>query len=264
MAYQGEYFVERYGAKAAERTPPIRRMLEAGVPVGAGTDATRVASYNPWVSLSWLVTGRTLGGLALYPTANLLDREEALRLWTQANAWFSTETGKKGQIKVGQLADLAVLSDDYFSVPDTSIQNITSVLTLLAGKPVYADADFKGLAPPLPPAMPDWSPVRAYGGYQKRADTGGHVHTRALAAGCGCANACGLHGHDHATAWSADLPTCRPQMRSRSGVCSVAAAGRCNRPPGQRPKAWRSLVGNRCNYVSQAARIDFRPMEYIG
>jgi predicted amidohydrolase YtcJ len=207
MAYQGEYFVERYGAKAAERTPPIRRMLEAGVPVGAGTDATRVASYNPWVSLSWLVTGRTLGGLALYPTANLLDREEALRLWTQANAWFSTETGKKGQIKVGQLADLAVLSDDYFSVPDTSIQNITSVLTLLAGKPVYADADFKGLAPPLPPAMPDWSPVRAYGGYQKRADTGGHVHTRALAAGCGCANACGLHGHDHATAWSADLPT---------------------------------------------------------
>src|SRR5690606_17851601 len=55
MAFQGEYFIERYGAKAAERTPPIRRMMEAGVPVGAGTDATRVASYNPWVSLSWLV-----------------------------------------------------------------------------------------------------------------------------------------------------------------------------------------------------------------
>ena len=72
---QGEYFVERYGAKAAERTPPIRRMLEAGVPVGAGTDATRVASYNPWVSLSWLVTGKTIGGLTLYPAANRLDRE---------------------------------------------------------------------------------------------------------------------------------------------------------------------------------------------
>src|SRR3977135_2408332 len=87
MAFQGEYFVERYGAKAAERTPPIKRMLQAGVPVGAGTDATRVASYNPWVSLSWLVTGKTLGGLALYPTANRLDREEALRLWAEANTW---------------------------------------------------------------------------------------------------------------------------------------------------------------------------------
>ena len=73
MAYQGEYFVERYGNRAAERTPPIRRMMEMGVPVGAGTDATRVASYNPWVSLSWLVTGKTLGGLSLYPTANRLD-----------------------------------------------------------------------------------------------------------------------------------------------------------------------------------------------
>ncbi len=115
MAYQGEYFVARYGPKAAERTPPVRRMINMGVRVGAGTDATRVASYNPWVSLSWLVTGKTLGGLSLYPAANRLDRDAALRLWTEANSWFSTETGKKGQIKSGQLADLVVLSDDYFS-----------------------------------------------------------------------------------------------------------------------------------------------------
>ena len=98
MAYQGEYFVERYGQRAAEHSPPIRRMMEAGLPVGAGTDATRVASYNPWVSLSWLVTGSTIGGLRLYPPANRLDREMALRLWTEANTWFSTEVGKKGQI----------------------------------------------------------------------------------------------------------------------------------------------------------------------
>ena len=207
MAFQGEYFVERYGSKAAEHTPPIRRMLQAGVPVGGGTDATRVASYNPWVSLSWLVTGKTLGGLALYPTANRLDREEALRLWTEANAWFSTETGKKGQIKVGQLADLAVLSDDYFSVPDNSIQDITSVLTLLGGKPVHSDGDFKGLAPPLPPPMPDWSPVKIYGGYQKRAEAGSPAQRHAFAASCGCSHACSIHGHDHATAWAANLPT---------------------------------------------------------
>ena len=205
MAYQGEYFVARYGAKAAERTPPVRRMMDMGVRVGAGTDATRVASYNPWVSLSWLVAGKTLGGLSLYPAANRLDRDAALRLWTEANSWFSAETGKKGQIKSGQLADLVVLSDDYFSVPGDAIQDITSVLTLLGGNPVYGDAEFKDLAPPPPPPMPDWSPVRSYGGYQPRADRGAGGKL-AFVAGCGCAGACAIHGHAHATAWATDVP----------------------------------------------------------
>ncbi len=207
MAFQGEDFVERYGAKTAERTPPIRRMLEAGLPVGAGTDATRVASYNPWVSLAWLVTGRTLGGLALYPAANRLDREMALRLWTEANTWFSNEASKKGQIKVGQLADLAVLSEDYFSVPEDAIQDITSVLTVLGGNPVYGEADFKDLAPPLPPPMPDWSPVRTFGGYQKRADSAQERKYAFAAANCGCANSCGVHGHAHAAALASNVPT---------------------------------------------------------
>src|SRR6266403_1364515 len=158
------------GRAAAEHTPPIKRMLRSGLPVGAGTDATRVASYNPWVSLSWLVTGKTVGGLKLYPASQTLDREQALRLWTEANTWFSGEGGKKGQIKVGQLADLAVLSDDYFSVPEEKIEDITSVLTLLGGRPVHASGDFSNLAPPLPPAMPDWSPVNYYGGYQSPAE----------------------------------------------------------------------------------------------
>jgi hypothetical protein len=111
--------------------------------------------------------------------------------------WFSSEVGKKGQIKVGQLADLAVLSDDYFSVPDDGIADITSVLTLLGGKPVHADAEFKDLAPPLPPPMPDWSPVRTFGGYQKRAGVGERSRY-AFAAACGCGNSCGVHGHAHA------------------------------------------------------------------
>ena len=204
MAYQGEYFVERYGAQKAERAPPIRRMLDMGVPVGAGTDATRVASYNPWVSLSWLVTGRTLGGMQLYPAANQLDRETALRLWTESNTWFSTEVGKKGQIKAGQLADLAVLSDDYFSVPGEAIQDITSVLTLVGGRAVHSDAEFKDLAPPLPPAMPDWSPVRTFGGYQERSGAE-QKSVYAFAANCGCRTACGVHGHAHA--WQLSAPT---------------------------------------------------------
>jgi predicted amidohydrolase YtcJ len=167
LAYQGEYFVDRYGPKAAERSPPIRRMLELGVPVGVGTDATRVASYNPWVALSWLVSGKTVGGLTLYPVANRLDRETALRLWTEANTWFSNESGTKGRIKVGQLADAAVLSKDYFSVPESEIADITSVLTILGGAPVYGHGDYRNLAPDLPPPTPDWSPIRRFGGYQQ-------------------------------------------------------------------------------------------------
>jgi predicted amidohydrolase YtcJ len=201
MAYQGEYFVGRYGAKAAERTPPIRKMMQAGLPVGAGTDATRVASYNPWVSLSWLVTSKTVGGLALYPIANRLDRETALRLWTEANTWFSIEQGKKGQIKAGQLADLAVLSDDYFSVPEDQIVHLRSVLTLLGGRVVHGDGDYADLAPRLPAPMPDWSPVATFGGYHKTADA-----RAKLASACGCASGCAVHGHDHAAALGSTVP----------------------------------------------------------
>ena len=142
-------------------------MLELGVPVGAGTDATRVASYNPWVSLYWLVTGRTVGGAQMYDESNRLDRMEALRLWTVGSSWFSTEDGKKGAIAPGQLADLSVLSTDYFSVPEERIKTIESVLTVVGGKVVYAADEFDSLAPPALPVSPDWSPVANFGGYAK-------------------------------------------------------------------------------------------------
>ena len=167
MAFQGEYFVERYGAQQAKRTPPIRRMLEMGIPVGAGTDATRVSSYNPFVSLHWLITGKTIGGLRLYPEENRLDRAEALKLYTMGSSWFSTEDGKKGALAPGQLADLAVLSADYFSIPEEEIKHLESVLTLVGGEIVYATAEFSKLAPPALPVSPDWSPVKEYGGYAK-------------------------------------------------------------------------------------------------
>jgi hypothetical protein len=168
MVYQGEYFINRYGKPAAERTPPIRRMLEMGVPVGAGTDATRVASYNPWVALYWLVSGKTIGGTSLYPEKNRLDRMEALRLYTVGSSWFSSEDGKKGAIVPGQLADLTVLSADYFSIPEAQIKGIESVLTIMGGKPVYAANEFNHLAPPAIPVLPDWSPVVHYGGYARQ------------------------------------------------------------------------------------------------
>jgi predicted amidohydrolase YtcJ len=210
MAYQGEYFVERYGLGAAEATPPISRMLNAGLKVSAGTDATRVASYNPWVSLAWLVTGKTVAGLRLYPSRNCLDRETALRMWTENVTWFSNEEGRKGRIQVGQLADLMVPDRDYFSCAEDEIADTTSDLTMVGGKAVYAAGDFARLDDgEPPPAMPDWSPVRSFGGYAAWGDPNGAgkaVLHRKLAMGCGCANACGIHGHDHATAWSRKLP----------------------------------------------------------
>ncbi|MDR3618251.1 MAG: amidohydrolase [Paludisphaera borealis] len=165
MAFQGEYFVDRYGAKAAEHTPPVAKMLSMGIPVGAGTDATRVASFNPWVSLSWLVSGRTVGGLALYPEANRLDRSTALRLYTQGSAWMSGEEAAKGAIAAGQLADLAVLSADYFAVPEHEIQGIQSVLTVVGGKVVFGGGPFGAVGPKPLPVTPDWSPIGFYGGY---------------------------------------------------------------------------------------------------
>ncbi|AJE04684.1 amidohydrolase [Geobacter pickeringii] len=165
MAFQGEYFLDRYGREAAERTPPVRKMLDLGIPVGAGTDATRVASYNPWVSLYWLVAGKTVGGAPLYSEANRLSREEALRLYTRGSSWFSGESGKKGAIAVGQLADVTALTDDYFTVEEEKIKGIESVLTIVDGKVVYGAGEFGNLDPTPLPVLPEWSPVKVYGGY---------------------------------------------------------------------------------------------------
>ena len=168
MAFQGEYFVDRYGAEAAEQTPPIaqdaadghpgrgghrrhaRRQLQpVGVAVlaGDGQDRRRHCRSTP----------RRTGSTAT----------EALRLYTRGSAWFSGEEDKKGAIAAGQLADLAVLSADYFSVPEEEIKGIESVLTVVGGKVVYGAGEFAGLAPPPLPVMPDWSPVKAYGGYHQ-------------------------------------------------------------------------------------------------
>jgi len=201
MAFQGEFFVERYGAEAAKATPPVARMLEMEVPVGAGTDATRVASYNPWTALYWLVSGRTVGGLRLYDAAQRLSRDTALALWTSGSAWFSSESGKKGRIREGMLADLAVLSADYFRIDEEAIKGIESVLTIVGGKIVHGQAEFSTLGPPPLPVLPEWSPVRGFGGHYRSAPPrppAGLAHQ--------CQGACGVHGHAHDRARKSSVP----------------------------------------------------------
>ena len=228
MAYQGEYFVERYGPGAAEATPPVARMLEKGIKVSAGTDATRVASYNPWVSLAWLVTGRTVGGLRIYPQRNCLDRETALRMWTENVTWFSNEEGNKGRIEAGQLADLIVPDRDYFACaerrnrghrlrPDDRRRQGSSTRRRLRDRydgaaatgnaGLVAGAQFRRLC----------RLGRCPQGRQASAAS------RKLAMTCGCASACTVHGHDHATAWSSKLPI---SDLKASGVRSAAPASR--------------------------------------
>lgn len=197
MAFQGEYFVDRYGAKAAEATPPIQRMLAEGVPVGAGTDATRVSSYNPWTSLYWMVSGRTVGGLALQPEG--LSRDVALELFTHGSAWFSSEQGNKGQIKIGQLADVVALSADYFSVDEDAIKWLESVLTVVGGQVVHAAAEFSDLAPPSLPVVPEWSPVaKVPGHWRPQAPLAQQVHH--------CSGPCAVHSHSHERARHSSAP----------------------------------------------------------
>ena len=210
MAFQGDYFLERYGAEAAGHAPPIRKMLDAGLPVGAGTDATRVSSHNPWVSLYWLVSGKTVAGTRIYGASNRVDRRTALDMWTRANTWFSSEEGKKGQIKVGQLADLAVLSQDVMTIDEEQIPETRSVLTVVGGRIVWGDEAFKAWCPPLPPAAPNWSPAGRFGGVHALKDQpvalkAGHVHR----AGHACAtHSPGAAHHGRAPTWGFGGCTC--------------------------------------------------------
>jgi len=166
MAYQGELFIKRYGLKPALAAPPVKRMLELGIPVGLGTDGTRVASYNPWIALYWITTGKTIGGNQVMAKENVLDRTTALRLATH-QGYELIKDDKKGKIEKGYFADLVILDNDYFTVPDEAIKNITSKLTIVDGKIVYGDKDYSELAPVALPVLPSWSPVKYFGGYQK-------------------------------------------------------------------------------------------------
>ena len=167
MSLDGEAFLTKYGAQVAADAPPIARIREMGIPIACGTDGNRATSYNPWIGVHWLLTGKTLGGAQLQGQKNLLSRTDALRMWTEGGAWMSSEEDKKGRLEAGKLADLTVLSADYFSIPVDDVKDLESVLTMVGGKVVYAAGPFSRLDPPPPPALPDWLPVRHYGGYQR-------------------------------------------------------------------------------------------------
>jgi hypothetical protein len=123
----------------------VETARELGVAVGGGTDAHRVASYNPFTSLQWFLDGKTVTGVALRGPEETPSRENALRYYTSGSAWFSHDEDKRGSLEVGKLADLAVLSKDYMTVPLDQVGGIESVLTMVGGRIVYAAGPFNGL-----------------------------------------------------------------------------------------------------------------------
>jgi len=142
MYFGGDALVRAQGPEAGKRIPPVVTGKRLGVAIGAGTDAHRVASYNPFTALQWFADGKTVGGVAIRGPEETASREDALRFYTIGSAWFSHDENKRGSLEVGKLADLAVLSADYLTVPTEQIGRIESLLTMLGGKSVYSVGPF--------------------------------------------------------------------------------------------------------------------------
>jgi hypothetical protein len=137
------YLLER--RDTARRIPPIGTALRLGLPVGGGTDAHRVMDYNPFVALRWMLDGLTVERLETRDARERPSREQALRIYTQGSAWFAHDETRRGALAPGRLADLAVLSADYMTVPVARIGAIRSLLTMVGGRIVYADGPFAPL-----------------------------------------------------------------------------------------------------------------------
>jgi predicted amidohydrolase YtcJ len=145
MYFGGEDLVRRQGADAARRIPPVVTADRLGVVIGGGTDAHRVASYNPFTALQWFLDGKAVAGTPTRGPEELPSRLTALKFYTLGSAWFSFDDDVRGSLEVGKLADLAVLAADYLTVPVEAVGDIESVLTLLGGEVVYAAGDFAAL-----------------------------------------------------------------------------------------------------------------------
>jgi predicted amidohydrolase YtcJ len=179
MTLDGDAYASHWGKEAAGDAPPIGLIRQMGLPLCAGTDGNRASSHNPWAGIQWLVTGRTAGGTPLNASRNLVDRTEALRLYSAAGAWLTGEEDKKGRLTPGAWADLAILSDDYMTAPAEDISKISSQLTMVGGRAVHGAGSFASLAPKPLPVSPDWLPIGSYPSY-RTADA--HTSGRDLAA----------------------------------------------------------------------------------
>lgn len=165
MALHGDGFIKTHGRDKALLTPRLRQLFDSGIPLAMTTDAFRAASFNPWVGISWMVTGKSVSGTEVLARNNRLSRAEALRLFTRNAAWFMNAEAELGMVAPGYLADFVLLDRDYFAVPEAEIKSVASVLTVMDGRVVYGAQDYQSLSPALPEILPAWSPIKHFGGY---------------------------------------------------------------------------------------------------
>jgi hypothetical protein len=165
MALHGDGFIKTHGREKALLTPRLRQLVDSGIPLAMTTDAFRAATFNPWVGISWMVSGKSVSGSEVLAKDNRLTRAEALGLFTRTPAWFMNAEAEMGMIAPGHLADFALLDRDYFAVPESQIKSIASVLTVMDGRVVFGAQDYSTLSPALPEVLPVWSPIKHFGGY---------------------------------------------------------------------------------------------------
>jgi predicted amidohydrolase YtcJ len=165
MVLHGDGFIKTHSREKALETPRLRALVDSGIPLAMTTDAFRASSFNPWVAISWAVSGKSVSGAEVLAERNRLTRAEALSLFTRGAAWFTDAEAELGRIAPGYLADFALLDRDYLNVSEEQIRFITSVMTVMDGRVVFGAEDFGALAPSLPDILPGWSPIKHYGGY---------------------------------------------------------------------------------------------------
>ena len=146
--FGGERLQREVGVEKARGLPPIATALRLGLTVAGGTDAHRVSSYNPFVSLQWYLDGTTIGGVKTRDDAEAPNRRQALEMYTRNTALMANEDDRRGTLEPGKFADLAVLSADYLTAPVKEIGKIRSLLTMVGGNVVYAAEPFTNMAAP--------------------------------------------------------------------------------------------------------------------
>lgn len=165
MALHADGFIATHGRELALQTPRLRMLVDSDIPVAMTTDGLRAATFNPWVGISWMVTGKSVSGSQALADDNRLSRTEALELFTKGGAWFMDAEAELGAIAPGNLADFALLDRDYFTVPEEEIDSISSVLTVMDGRVVFGTQGYGDLSPRLPEALPAWSPSNHFDSY---------------------------------------------------------------------------------------------------
>ncbi len=165
LAMHGDDLRNTQGTEVAAAAAPLRRLVDAGLHMSLGTDGLRANTLNPWLTLFWATTGRSISGAQIMDRNNVLSRSEALEAYTLGSAYYQHQESIKGRLAAGQLADFALLSDDFFEVPDEAISDIHSVMTVVDGELVYGEGPYADEARSVPAPIPAWSPVHHWPGY---------------------------------------------------------------------------------------------------